>query len=126
MKYHIVTPTKRFRCICFLNRGSCAGVPDSSKVLLWHSCIRSRKTGFPFSGRVLVAAACTLQCTCALTSAGGDSGSGGLMIRAWKEHLNPLWKMWDNVTKANLSQCGTTLSQCVTNKAKGKTDKKSQ
>jgi len=35
---------------------------------------------------------------------GGDSGSGGLMIRAWKEHLNPLWKMWDNVTKAQLSK----------------------
>jgi len=43
-----------------------------------------------------------------LASAGSMSdeggGGGGAEIKAWKEQLGPLWKVWDNLMKAQLSK----------------------
>lgn len=34
----------------------------------------------------------------------GDAASAGVDIKAWKEQLTPLWQLWDNVTKSQLSK----------------------
>merc|ERR1719271_2306718 len=35
---------------------------------------------------------------------GGDAGAAGVYIKAWKEQLSPLMKLWDNVSKSHLSK----------------------
>lgn len=35
---------------------------------------------------------------------GESCGGGGVEIKAWKEQLSPLWKVWDNLTKSQLSK----------------------
>eukprot|EP00927_Polykrikos_kofoidii_P027109 TRINITY_DN23975_c0_g4_i1.p1 TRINITY_DN23975_c0_g4~~TRINITY_DN23975_c0_g4_i1.p1 ORF type:complete len:2595 (-),score=618.45 TRINITY_DN23975_c0_g4_i1:108-6821(-) len=44
---------------------------------------------------------------------GGSSG-GSSDIKAWKEQLSPLWKLWENVTKAQLSKLKNTDIRAVT------------
>jgi dynein heavy chain 2 len=34
----------------------------------------------------------------------GAGGGGGADVKAWKEQLSPLWKLWENVTKSHLSK----------------------
>jgi dynein heavy chain 2 len=33
-----------------------------------------------------------------------SAGTSGVDVKAWKEQLSPLWKLWDNVQKAQLSK----------------------
>lgn len=35
---------------------------------------------------------------------GGDGSGGGVATKAWKEQLSPLWKLWENVSKAQLAK----------------------
>jgi len=35
---------------------------------------------------------------------GGDSGAGGVDVKAWKQQLNPLFTLWDNVSKSQMAK----------------------
>jgi dynein heavy chain 2 len=35
---------------------------------------------------------------------GGDAGAAGVNVQQWKEQLSPLWKLWENVTNAQLAR----------------------
>jgi dynein heavy chain 2 len=41
------------------------------------------------------------------------AGSGGGTIKAWREQLTPLWNLWDNLSKAQLSKLKVTEVRAV-------------
>jgi dynein heavy chain 2 len=47
------------------------------------------------------------QLASAANSGGGQIGSAGLDIKVWKEQLGPLWKVWDNLGKAQMGKLKT-------------------
>jgi len=44
------------------------------------------------------------QLASAGSSEGGDSGASGVDVKAWKQQLSPLWTLWENLVKSEISK----------------------
>lgn len=44
------------------------------------------------------------QLAAAGSADGGEGGSSGVDVKAWKEQLGPIWKLWENLSKAQLAR----------------------
>merc|ERR1740130_2578699 len=44
----------------------------------------------------------------------GGSSSSAVDVKAWKEQLSPLWKMWENASKSQLSKLKNEQIRTVT------------